>query len=81
MEGPQQVVACASKKTVEATQGGCEFHSRCGIHGPMQILNQRVQEFLSNICLSEITTGLSQARSGEVFPADGKIAGVGVHAP
>lgn len=82
MEGPQQVVACAASKAEQKAEqkGGCEFHSRCGIHGPMQVLNQRVQEFLSNICLSEITTGLNQARSGEALPVGGKAAGVGVHA-
>jgi Rrf2 family protein len=66
MEGPQQVVACATAaKRSEEVQPGCEFHSRCGIHGPMQVLNARVQEFLSGICLAEITDKMTDARAAQ----------------
>lgn len=54
MEGPQAVVACATAPKEGAAP--CEFNPRCGIHGPMQVLNSRVVDFLSSIRLAEIAS-------------------------
>lgn len=55
MEGANGVVACAEKSTEMANedQAGCEYHSRCEIHGVMRGLNARMKTFLSGIRLSE----------------------------
>lgn len=60
MEGPQGIVACATTSTEEPTKlpvkaGGCEYGGTCGMRPVMNVLNQKVQGFLANIPLSEIT--------------------------
>jgi Rrf2 family protein len=54
MEGPQGVVTCATpgEKTKHAS---CEYGGRCGMRSVMGNLNLKVQGFLANIPLSEIT--------------------------
>lgn len=61
MEGPQGVVACnadeqpGSLPVLKKTKSSCELGGKCGMQPVMSVLNQKVQGFLANIPLSEIT--------------------------
>lgn len=66
MEGPVQVVSCSSTNPdhceTHATKP-CEYSQHCSIQPTMDLLNTRVQEFMKNITIEELTRNPPQAPS------------------
>jgi Rrf2 family nitric oxide-sensitive transcriptional repressor len=54
MEGPADLVLCASKEGWNWKQDACEYSGRCGIRSTMARLNQKVHRFLKQIVLSDL---------------------------
>jgi Rrf2 family protein len=55
MEGPVSVVACAQKTIPEHQACGCEYISQCNIKPMMAVLNDRLNAFLNQISIEELT--------------------------